>query len=190
MPESVMPESVMPESKASNFVLRDARSSDAQAVAELHATVWREAYDGIAPAAAVDKLTAAYRLTAWREALDEETRSRTTLVADCGGELAGFISFGASNNPLYGDRAEIKHLYVGNAWRGQGIGRRLMGLAFRRLHSAGHTAVGLAVVEENTNARLFYKALGGVETITFEDPGPLWKSNNVLVEWQLPAELE
>ncbi len=178
----------MSKCKASDFVLREARYSETQAIAELHATAWRETYEGIAPPTAVEKLDAAHRLIAWREALGEATSRRTTLVAHCNNALTGFISFGPADNAIYGEGAEIKHLYVGHAWRGQGIGRRLLAQAFQQLHLAGYRDVGLAVVKENTAARSFYAALGGVETTEFEDPGPLWKSRNMLVAWSLPVE--
>ncbi|MEM6496874.1 MAG: GNAT family N-acetyltransferase [Pseudomonadota bacterium] len=177
----------MPKCTASDFVLREARYSEAQAIAHLHATAWRETYEGIAPPMAVEKLDAAHRLIAWREALDETTSRRTTLVAHCNNEFTGFISFGPADNAVYGEGAEIKHLYVGRAWRGRGIGHRLLAHAFQQLHLAGYHDVGLAVVKENTAARSFYAALGGVEITEFEDPGPLWKSRNILVAWSLPV---
>ena len=86
---------------------------------------------------------------------------------------------------VYEGSAEVKHLYIERAARGIGIGRRLMRIAFNQLSVDGHKKVGLAVVKENAAARAFYSMLGGVEINSFVDPGPLWKSDNILVSWSL-----
>ena len=57
--------------------------------------------------------------------------------------------------------------------------------ALERLTGLGHRRAALAVVEQNEAARRFYAAMGGVEVDCFTDPGPLWRSSNVLVAWEL-----
>ncbi len=108
-------------------------------------------------------------------------------VASENGRLIGLVSFGSSDNDLLEGRAEIKHLYLNGMWRGRGLGRHLVQMAFQDLALSGHTGIGLAVVEDNASARAFYKSMGGQETVVFTDPGPIWKSTNILVTWPLPA---
>lgn len=165
--------------------VRLARANDANAIASLHVRAWRETYEGIAPVEAVRLLDEPRRLKSWRKVLLGGNSELQTHVAFAEGELVGFTSFGSSDSPFYEGSAEVKHLYIDQVARGIGIGRRLMGIAFNQLVVDGHKKVGLAVVKENMAARAFYSRLGGVEIKTFVDPGPLWRSDNILVSWPL-----
>jgi len=50
----------------------------------------------------------------------------------------------------------------------------------------GFAGAGLGVVAQNTAARTFYAAMGGREAGAYADPGPLWRSEMVLVVWDAP----
>lgn len=70
----------------------------------------------------------------------------------------------ASAVPLEAD-AEIYAIYLLDAVKRQGIGRRLLRGVFDHLAAQGFASACLWVLTENTAARRFYEALGGV-------PGP------------------
>ncbi len=163
--------------------LRPARADEAEALAQLHVEAWLDAHAGLAPAAAVQALDAARRLPAWQGYLANS--SQHVLVAEHGGTLAGLVCFGPASQAALGARAEIKHLYVAASARKSGLGRRLLRAALRQLSEEGFAKVTLAVVEGNSAARGFYKACGGRETGSFTDAGPLWKSSNIIVVWEL-----
>ena len=161
--------------------LREAVPGDAEAVAAFHVAVWRETYAGIAPKVAFDTLDAARRLPGWQARLGD-TQPGTVVAEDDDG-IAGLVSWGAPGEALFGARGEIKHLYVAGRARRQGLGARLLEVARQGIAGAGFDGAGLAVVRENAAAIAFYRALGGREAGAFTDPGPLWKSDNILMVW-------
>jgi ribosomal protein S18 acetylase RimI-like enzyme len=59
-----------------------------------------------------------------------------------------------------GHRGWINYLAVSPAWRGQGIGRRLMSEAERLLAASGCPKVNMQVRSENTGVIGFYRAVG------------------------------
>ncbi len=162
--------------------LRPALPADLAAVAGFHLRIWQDTYREMAPPAARAQLDLAWRLPQWQGWLARPAPFGTTLAED-GGSIAGLVSFGPSDHPAFGGRAEIGHLYVDPVWRGTGLGRRLLSHALDRMRAAGFAGTGLAVVRDNHAARAFYAATGGTEAGGFTDPGPLWRSDNVLVVW-------
>jgi len=164
--------------------IRIERASPDQAatLAALHVNVWRETYRDLATPEALEILDA-NRLRPYREAtLTHEDPAIGAHVAVCKGEVLGVASYGPPGSalaPLW----EIKHLYVASHARGLGLGARLLRAAQAHLQTHGQASTGLAVVVQNTSARAFYRAMGGIEGTQFTDPGPLWKSDNVVVAW-------
>ena len=154
-------------------------------MARLHVEAWLDAHADLAPAEVVQALNAARRLPTWHGYLADPAQH--VLVAEHGGTLAGLVCFGPACQPALGNQAEIKHLYVAASARKQGLGHRLLQAALNQLSEAGYTKATLAVVQGNTPARGFYKASGGQEVGSFSDAGPLWKSSNIIVEWELDA---
>ncbi len=139
----------------------------------------------MAPAEAYEKLDEGRRLPYWRETLGAAELNRGAIVCERDAELVGVVSFGPSDHPAMKGAVEIKHLYVRNSARGTGLGRRLLEAAFDHFRAIELHDVALAVVRENDAARRFYRAMGGTERGEFTDPGPLWRSSNVIVGWQL-----
>ena len=165
------------------MTLRPARRAEAEALAQLHVAAWQDAHAAFSPAA-TKALTAARRLPTWQSYLADPTQH--VLVAEHGSTLAGLVCFGPASQAALGDQAEIKHLFVAASARHQGVGKSLLQAALTQSTQHGFTKVTLAVVQENTTARAFYKSCGGQETGTFTDAGPLWKSTNTIIEWSLP----
>ena len=87
-----------------------------------------------------------------------ETSGIQIWVAMQDDELAGAVA----SREAAGE-AEILNLAVAPAWRGRGMGRRLMETALEDAVSAGVRRVFLEVRESNTGARAFYFRLGFAE---------------------------
>ena len=168
-----------------SFVIRTARPEDAPTLAALHVAVWRASYGDLAPQAAIDQLDGARRLPYWQATCASEDPGVGAFVANDGDEALGVVSFGPARDPALVQGTEIKHLYVAGKAQGSGIGRALLDHAFDHLKGAGVAHVSLAVVAENAKARAFYARVGGQEVGAFTDPGPLWKSHNIVVSWTL-----
>jgi ribosomal protein S18 acetylase RimI-like enzyme len=164
------------------LVLRRADQADAPTLARIHHQVWTETYGAIAPPEAVAALTEARRLTGWKALLRSD--DPTTLLALKGETPVGLICFGAPTDSVFGDRGEVRHLYLLPGHRGQGHGLRLLTVALTALRGAGFCGAALAVIEQNTHARSFYQRAGGEEVLSFSDKGPLWRSRNRMVSWR------
>ncbi|WP_431991490.1 GNAT family N-acetyltransferase [Streptomyces albogriseolus] len=95
-----------------------------------------------------------------RELSDPHTE---VLLARGGGLLVGIaVTLSAHPDPADPD-PWIGLLMVDASLHGRGHGRRLAGLVEDRLRAAGHTAVRLAVLEDNTQGLAFWTALGYTE---------------------------
>jgi ribosomal protein S18 acetylase RimI-like enzyme len=163
--------------------LRPASLADAEAIAALHAAVWHATYRDLATPAAIVALTEAHRLRQWRAALAADVPQALTLVAETDRRVVGFVRGAPSTEPLFGGRCEIKYLYVDPAWARRGIGRLLLARIAQLLKAGGHQALALGVVDGNGAAIKFYEALGGRMIGRYTDPGPLWRSDNLVYAW-------
>jgi GNAT superfamily N-acetyltransferase len=85
-----------------------------------------------------------------------------TLVADAGGRLPGFVSYGPARDDDADSRraGEIYAIYLVPAAWDEGIGRQLMAAALDRLGEAGFDQVILWVLDTNARARRFNEAGG------------------------------
>ena len=166
-------------------VLRPGQPADAEALARLHVTVWRETYGAIAPPEAVRALDETRRLPNWRATLSDPDPITGAIVAEHAGAILGVVSYGRPAQPEIPAAFEIRHLYVLSAARGTGLGAALLRAGLDRCSTLGLPDAALAVVRQNSRARRFYAAMGGVETGSFLDAGPLWRSENVIVRWPI-----
>lgn len=163
------------------------RPCDATAdeLAAFHVALWRETYRDLAPAAACAALDEDRRRPQWQRVLEDPAQS-LRLIRDEAGVLAGLLHLapGRAGGALAG-MGEICHLYLRADHRGQGLGAALLAQGLWLLRAQGFAQAGLAVVAGNHSARAFYRAQGGTEDLIFQDPGPLWKSENRRVVWDL-----
>jgi len=104
-------------------------------------------------------------------------------VAQRAGEVVGFGTACAPTETAFGGRGEIRWLHVARSARRTGLGRRLMSALARQLADWGYKGCVLAVVVGNDPALAFYDALGGRRIGGYVDPGPLWRSENVVFAW-------
>lgn len=174
------------------MILRDAVTDDVDQIAALHSRVWRLTYANLAPQVMFDAIRDDGRINHWRSVLapnDNKAAKQTVVVAASANAIAGFISVGPPRASEFGERGEIKQLYVDQTAQRSGLGRRLLSAGARHLRTQGYTSVGLAVVEGNDPALSFYKAAGGADIGGFTDPGPLWPSKNRLIAWNQISDL-
>jgi ribosomal protein S18 acetylase RimI-like enzyme len=168
--------------------LRQAVLADVDAIAALHVAVWRFTYRDLAPEAAMQALDIPLRRARWIETLTTPKEDQIALVAESDGDLAGFGLAGPPGDASFGGRGEIKFLYVAGKFQRRGIGRGLIAAMARHLAERGYTGVGLSVVIGNESAIAFYEGLGGRSIGNFTDPGPLWRSANLIYAWDdMPA---
>lgn len=161
--------------------VRIAVPADAESITGLHVRIWRETYANTASADAINVLNTDHRRPIWDKILSSPKPHQQTLVAIQKDSIVGFVCFGSD-----GPASEIKHLYVDPVAKRMGIGADLLSRVFTVLGDAGFRAVTLAVEHKNKAAQAFYLAQGGRITGQETDPGPVWKSTNLIFEWSLP----
>jgi ribosomal protein S18 acetylase RimI-like enzyme len=163
--------------------LRAATIDDADDIGSLHARVWLSTYHRPVPSAAVIKLDAAYRQRQWRQLFQQQTADQIILVTEIEQAMVGMILGTPAQEAHFGDRAEVKYLYVDPAYARKGIGRRLLSRLAFVLRQRHHRAIGLGVVVGNDAAIVFYEALDGIQIGRYVDPGPIWRSDNLIYVW-------
>ena len=126
------------------LTVRRGRREDAAAVAALH----REAdwcYDDVAIVT---------------EYYDDAFEPDTIIAAEAAGELVGKLELFLGWKSTSGRFGLIRRFVIHPAWRGRGIGHRLLAAAEEAARAAGCAFLELSVDEENTGARRLYGSLG------------------------------
>lgn len=168
---------------------RRASADDADRIAQLHAESWRRTYRGMMRDEFLDGDLLSNRSGAWRDLMAAIGAGQLVLLAEDGGEVAGFICVTGDEDVLWG--SYIANLHVAAAHMRRGIGRALMAHAARWLGEAyPRSSVYLWVMQANSGARLFYEALGAsnVGVRSLMDPGGGWAANCRYV-WRRPEDL-
>lgn len=129
--------------------IRAARPNDAQAIAELHAASWRDAYVSVIDPAFLGGPVEVERLSVWTDRLTAPASNQQVVVACQGAELIGFACGYAGHHERWG--SQIENLHVRSSERSQGVGRILLRTAAECLREAspGH-GLHLWVFETNT----------------------------------------
>lgn len=150
-----------------DFTVRRAVKSDAPAIARLHVQGWRDAYGGLVAQPWLDGLDEAGRAEKW-EGFLEQDHGPVFMAFDQGGAEAGFVNYGRLRTPVPGQSpirplysGEIYALYILSPYWRMGLGTQLMRRAAEGLREMKHKSLCLWVLEGNSRAAGFYKALGG-----------------------------
>jgi GNAT superfamily N-acetyltransferase len=154
-----------------SLVVRDGRPGDAAAVARIHVAAWRHAYRGLVGDAVLDALDVEERTASWGrwiarslagEGTDGDVR-HALLVAERGGEVLGWATFGPARAADRAGWGELAGLYVDPEAARTGVGRSLVSEVERRLAAAGFARAYLWVLEGNAPAAAAYERYGWVE---------------------------
>ena len=164
--------------------MRRATTDDAARIASFHLRIWRETYEGIAPPHAVSVLDEGHRLRQWQATLAQTDPGHAVWLAEDKGRTLGLVATCPPSAPFHEGLGQVSYLYIDPTHRRSGLGRRMLDAALTHLRDTGFPGAALAVVRQNHAARRFYRRLGGIETLRFTDPGPVWPSDDVLVVWR------
>ncbi|MFW6027709.1 MAG: N-acetyltransferase family protein [bacterium] len=140
------------------FLIRRARREDVPALAAMAGEFFAflAAIDGSDPA--FDTEGAARKL---EEAGFGARPKFTAVIAEAGSEAVGYAIY---NIGFWADTFEgvvfMSDLFVGQAWRGRGVGRQLMESAANAGRTEGCTRIMWTVWSKNEAARRFYRAIG------------------------------
>ncbi|WP_299772448.1 GNAT family N-acetyltransferase [uncultured Tateyamaria sp.] len=141
------------------MLVRDANPGDATSIAALHARSWRASYASFVPPEVLGAPLEANMRTRW----DVWPAGRLILLAEQAGDVLGFVAAERGGVPI------VDNLHVDPGMRGGGIGERLLRHIAARLRDEGVSELRLYVLEGNTDARRFYRRLGGQEETAADD---------------------
>jgi glutamate dehydrogenase/leucine dehydrogenase/GNAT superfamily N-acetyltransferase len=152
--------------------LRAAGPGDAENMALLHADSWRRHYRGAYSDAFLDGDVVADRRSVWSSRLAAPSRGSATVVAEDDTGLAGFVHVVFDEDSRWGSL--VDNLHVAQHRRRTGLGTALLSHAAQAVvERATGNALYLWVLEQNTAAQEFYRAMGGirVEKASVSPPG-------------------
>jgi ribosomal protein S18 acetylase RimI-like enzyme len=138
--------------------IRRARPADARSLSDVFDSAWREAYAGIIPGVALERMMARRGPRWWSSAIG---RGRPLAVLDVGEAIAGYTSYGRCRDRGLPADGEVDELYLSPEYQGLGFGRRLFKAVRNDLSDRGIRRVVVWCLTDNERARAFYDHLGG-----------------------------
>ena len=141
--------------------IRKASGGDANVIARIYIDTWRDTYAGIIPDQILLEMSHRRHRAAWSVEFGTRRNGHTVMVAE--DSHAGVVGFGSGGRVRYGNLpydGEVYTLYVLTDYRGQGLGKRLLGGLFGALLESGSRSALIWVLADNP-ARFFYQAMGG-----------------------------
>ena len=144
--------------------IRAAAGQDAGAIAHVHVESWRTTYAGIVPEAYLASLKEAEREASWQEWL---TLDVDVFVAEDDGDVVGFVSGGATREPVEEFDAELFAIYLLRDAQRRGIGMALLRRLAGSLKARGFRSMMAWVLEDNSSGG-FYSRSGGVRVASKE----------------------
>jgi GNAT superfamily N-acetyltransferase len=136
--------------------VRDARPDDAVAIAGVHVSAWRAAYDRLLPSDVLSALSVERRAAHWERQLVAGT-SQVWVATEP--DVQGFVSVGDSRDEDSPDAGELYAIYVSPGRWGEGIGQHLLTASSTWL-SSRYSAAHLWVLAGNSRACRFYSQHG------------------------------
>ena len=138
-------------------VVRRAKQSDSERLAEVFADSWRGAYRGIIPHQHLECLIQRRGKANWSKAIKTEAH---LLVVEAAGQIAGYANFGAARRqgPYKG---EIYEIYLAPVFQGLGLGEHLFEACRSELDRRDLEGLVVWALEDNVIAADFYYRRGG-----------------------------
>lgn len=133
--------------------------NDSRILGEIHSQSWKVAYKGIIPDEILNGITTEKRQKYFEKALMEGWEEDAIIYRD--NKAVGLICIGkcrdADKDDFYG---EIWGIYLLPEYFSMGIGSKLIDWGLDELRKRNYDKVTLWVLENNSNARIFYEKIG------------------------------
>ncbi len=138
--------------------IRRAKSEDAAALSNVFDAAWREAYQGIIPSIALERMISRRGPRWWLATIG---RGRPLVVLDVGEAVAGYVSYVCCRDRSLPADGEIDELYLAPEYQGVGFGRRLFKAVRNDLSDRDIKRVVVWSLADNERACAFYQHMGG-----------------------------
>lgn len=158
--------------------IRPARPSDAEALAELGAITFTEAFGHMYPKQDLDDFLAANHTPAKLSKTLADPEIGIWVAEAPDGRLLGYSQVGPADMPhedLRPEHGELKRLYVLNEMQGSGLGALLIEPALAWLDEKGRNPVWLSVWAHNEGAQRFYARYGFEKAGEYEFAVGAWR---------------
>ncbi len=140
------------------ITIRRALPGDAEQIAAVHDSAWREAYRGLIPGRELERLIARRGPDWWRRAVAQGSR---LLVFSLHGTIGGYVTYGRNRAPSMHFDGEVFELYLAPEYQGMGFGSRLFKAARHDLAANGLDSMLVWTLSDNARALDFYRRMGG-----------------------------
>lgn len=147
------------------MIIRPAKQSDIEKIAELYIKNHNEAYKGLLPDAYFERLTLNYAKEKWNAYLD--TAGRIIRVAYNEEDFLGFTA-GMKDEELT-DTWYLDSLHITEKARGKGIGTALIKTMMKYAAENNYLKMSVCIVKGNDKAGNLYKKLGAEHFSYFDD---------------------
>lgn len=147
--------------------IRAAVPSDAETIAGVHVTCWRETYAGLMPDGLLAALSVESQRDLWRSILADPAAFADTaafVALDPDGEVVGYAACNRQSLPdliAEGFKGEFQSVYLLGRVQRRGLGRRLMAAMARDMRKRGLEGASLFTPRNHIPALNFYEELGG-----------------------------
>jgi GNAT superfamily N-acetyltransferase len=146
---------------AGEVVVRQARPTDARAIAEVSVASRRWSYRDVLPEAELDALSVEKATVDFAEGLAELPSGSAVYVAELARRIVGYAYVLPSpDDSIPAGTSELGSLYVTEDVAGTGVAHALMDAAIEQAHAFGQGVLTLWVRRENGRARRFYEKEG------------------------------
>lgn len=143
--------------------IRPADLSDASRIATIHVLSWRAAYRGLLPQPVLDGLSIEQGADRWTRTLRASDQDHRVLVAERGGKVVGWASFGPGRDAGHEHEGELQAIYIDPETFSTGVGHALITAAEDHLARSGFRVAYLWVLGGNDRAARFYERHGWIE---------------------------
>ncbi len=137
---------------------RRAMPTDAVEISAVHLESWRNAYAGMVPHAALNRMINRRGDDWWEMAI---RRATIILVIEVGDEIAGYATLGPNRVSTLPFEGEIYEIYLKPEYQGIGLGTKLFADARNELKRRGYEGVVVWALSDNDAAISFYNNAGG-----------------------------
>jgi ribosomal protein S18 acetylase RimI-like enzyme len=138
--------------------IRRARPEDANDLSGVFDETWREAYQGILPAIALERMISRRGPRWWLQTIG---RGRPLVVLDIGDKVVGYVAYGRCRDRSLPADGEIDEFYLSPQYQGLGFGKRLFKAVRNDLEDRGAKRVAVWSLSDNERACAFYRRMGG-----------------------------
>ncbi|GGB51380.1 GNAT family N-acetyltransferase [Virgibacillus dakarensis] len=174
------------------FSIRRASYADAEAIANIHVTSWKNTYTDLVDEKDLSNITYENRKTLWEAVLRMQKKEQCTFVIQTDGKTVGFVSGGPERTKRFNYDSEIYTIYLLPEYQRKGLGAMLLRAFAEEMKEHGYQSLLVWVLTQNPSSRFYKrydaKPVGEEKTTigegTYQETAYGWESiEQLLASW-------